>query len=69
MEESGLYLAKKESDGVTSCFVATTTNMIPSYSLTHAKDRMESIGSESDSLQLHPITSYSIRNGEEGIQK
>ena len=33
---SGLYLEKSGSDGITSCFAATRTHLIPSYKLTHA---------------------------------
>ena len=48
MNGTGLYLIKRGSDGITSCFVAMRTNL-PSYSLTHI-DGMESTGSESVSL-------------------
>ena len=50
MKGVGLYLAKTGRDGVTSCFVATMTNLIPSCSLNHAGGGMASIGSESVSL-------------------
>ena len=44
---SDLYLSKKKgSDGITSCFVATRTNLILSCSLAHAEGEIVYIGSE-----------------------
>ena len=47
MERSGLYLAKRGCDEITSSFVATGTNLLPSFSLTQAEGGMPSVGSES----------------------
>ena len=47
-----LYLAKRRCDEITSCFVATKTNLIPSNSLAHAEGGMASTDSESSSLFL-----------------
>ena len=43
---SGLYLAKRGGDEITSSFVATKKNLIPSNSLTHTGGGMGSVGSE-----------------------
>ena len=47
MKGSGLYIAKRGSNGITSCCAATRTNLIPSYGLNHAGGGMVSIKSES----------------------
>ena len=52
MMKSGLHLAKRESEGITSCFIATRTNLISLYSLAQAGG-MESVGSQSISLKPH----------------
>ena len=41
---SGLYLAKRGRDRITSYFVDMRTNLIPSHSPTHAGGRMGSVG-------------------------
>ena len=46
MKGSGLYLAKEASDDITSSFVATRPNLLPTNSLTHADERTTSVGSE-----------------------
>ena len=43
---SGMSLAERGSDGITSCFVAMKTNLLPSNSLIHVDGGMESIGSK-----------------------
>ena len=43
MKTSGLYIAKRGSNNITSSFAAVRTNLIPSYSLTYAEIGMESI--------------------------
>ena len=46
MKGTGLYVAKRGSDGMTSCFVTLRTNLFPLYGLTHGENRMESVWSE-----------------------
>ena len=43
MEASHLYLAKRGCEEITSSFVATKANLIPSFSLTHALDGVASV--------------------------
>ena len=50
MKRIGLYLAKREGDGITSSFDALKTNLFPSHSLTHAGGGMEIVGSKPVSL-------------------
>ena len=42
LKGSGLYLTKRVTDKITTFFVATVTNLIPSYSLSQAEFEMES---------------------------
>ena len=49
MKGSGLYLTKRGSDGILSCF-ATRTNLIPSHSPSHIGDGMVSEDPKSVSL-------------------
>ena len=53
MKGSGMYLAKRRNDELTSCFVATRANLITSYNLHHAEHEMASAVSESASLSDH----------------
>ena len=77
INESGLHLKKKKKkkkngyDGITSCIVATRTNLIPSINLTHAERGMESVRSMSVSLSsCLSQTSCSIRKiGKRTTQK
>ena len=45
-----IKFVSRKSDGITSCFVVTMTNLIPSYSLTHTEGGLESVESKSISL-------------------
>ena len=53
MKGSGLYVAKRECDKITSSSVATTTNLLPSFSMTHAEGGMARFGSKSVSSFDH----------------
>ena len=67
LKGSGLYLPKRVSDGISSCFVATKTNLIPSYSLTQAGGGMESIRLSQFFSKLH--SSNLKEKGRKVIQK
>ena len=55
LKGSGLYLAKRGCNEITSSFVATRTNLVPSNSITHEHGGMVSIGSRSvSSLTVYP---------------
>ena len=58
MKGTASYPAKRGSDGMTFCFVATWTNLFPSYSITHTRGGMESIGSEPVSLSTHTLQTF-----------
>ena len=47
MKGLGLYVVKRGSDKITSFFVATKTDLLPSFTLTHTEGRMASTGSKS----------------------
>ena len=42
-----MYVAKRGCDKITSSFVATRTNLLPSFSPTHAEAGLASAGSKS----------------------
>ena len=69
MKKTGLYLAKRGSYGINSSSVAKRTNLLPSYSLTHAEGGMGYTESKSDFIfaKLPNLICNEIKKG--GLSK
>ena len=64
LKGSGLYLAKRGCEYITSSFVAIRTNILPSNSLTHTDEETASFGS----VSVSSLTNYPFLTGlSEGI--
>ena len=59
-EGIGLHVAKRGCDEITSSFVTTRTNLIPSLSLTYTNDGMVSVDSKSVSPSLTTNTLLTV---------
>ena len=66
MKGTNLYLARKGSDGITSSFVATRTNLFPSHNRTHAEGGIESLDWSQFYSCSDPITPIQIKMGKKG---
>ena len=70
LKGSGLFLAKRGCDEITSSFVVLRINLLPSISLTRADGGMASAGSELlSSFDHQPLPYWSImRRGNKTVQ-